>query len=175
MNVEGSNSKNYSVVEALNSASTNPRDTQGIGQDCARHTRFGVVSDLCLCPECLVSVPPADNRPSTDKLRPSEGGAPIGIEGGVSSVSPDPLVENTFEGSMHGAVKSRNSSTYPRVTPLIIAFNIGSEQERFSTIDTSGSENLAHQTKEPVYFAVADSGVAAAEPEVSAEKHLRLL
>lgn len=113
MNVEASDSKDGSVVEALNSASTNPRDTQGIGQDCARHTLFGVVSDLCLCPECLVSVPPADDCPSRDKHRPSEGDASIRIEGGVSSVPPGPLVENTFEGSMHGGVKSRNSFTYP--------------------------------------------------------------
>ena len=47
--------------------------------------------------------------------RPSEEGASIGIEAGEApGIQPDPLVENTFEGSVHGAVKSQDSFIYPK-------------------------------------------------------------
>lgn len=73
------------------------------------------VTDLYSYPECIVSVPPADNYPSTDRRRPSEEGASIGTEAGeVSRVGPGPVVENTSESSIHGTVKSQDSFTYPK-------------------------------------------------------------
>ena len=115
MHIEGSDSKGRSAVEAIRSVTLDLQDTQGVDQGCAHHALCTVFADLCLCPECLVSVPPADNYPSTDKRRPSEEAASIPIEAGeVSGVRPGPLVENVFESSIDGAVKSQDPRTYPK-------------------------------------------------------------
>ena len=54
MNLDRSDPKGHSVVEPVQSASTNLQDAQGIDRDCALHTLCGVSSNLYLCPERLV-------------------------------------------------------------------------------------------------------------------------
>ena len=68
--------------------------------------------NLYLYSECLVAVLLADKYPSTDGPRPYEEGPSIEIEEEVPGVHPSTLVENTFEGSMHGAMKGQDAFSY---------------------------------------------------------------
>lgn len=96
----------------MHNASTNLQGAHGVAQDCTLHDLCDVSINPYLCPERLVSVPPASKYLDTDRSRPDEEGPPLESGGEVPSVRPGSLVENPSEGSIHGALKGQDSELH---------------------------------------------------------------